>query len=141
MDLKKLIITISFILYPIIALPKQAPVIGIYTQTVDTSSLSLNSASNLSYIAASYVKYIQMSGAQVVPIFAYSNRTYFDHLLPQLNGILFTGINYSMKGVRHQSISTTFGHRMLITFSNMPCSKIIKAKSILYGELVWVCNY
>lgn len=32
-----------------------------------------------------------MSGAQVVPIFAFSNRSYFDDLLPKLNGVLFTG--------------------------------------------------
>ena len=48
--------------------------------------------SNYSYIAASYVKYIQMSGAQVVPIFAYSKKmTYFDNLLPKINGVLFPG--------------------------------------------------
>lgn len=33
-----------------------------------------------------------MSGAQVVPIFAYTNdKNYFDKLLPKLNGILFPG--------------------------------------------------
>lgn len=32
-----------------------------------------------------------MSGAQVVPIFAYSNRSYFDNLLPRINGVLFPG--------------------------------------------------
>lgn len=32
-----------------------------------------------------------MSGAQVVPIFAFSNKAYFDELLPQINGVLFPG--------------------------------------------------
>lgn len=33
-----------------------------------------------------------MSGAQVVPIFAYNkDKSYFDKLLPQLNGVLFPG--------------------------------------------------
>lgn len=33
-----------------------------------------------------------MSGAQVVPIFAYSKSTeYFDKLLPKLNGVFFPG--------------------------------------------------
>ncbi len=36
------------------------PVIGIYTQDYD---------GNKSYIAASYVKYLEMSGARVVPLF------------------------------------------------------------------------
>jgi gamma-glutamyl hydrolase len=32
-----------------------------------------------------------MSGAQVVPILAYSNETYIANLLPKLNGVLFPG--------------------------------------------------
>lgn len=37
-----------------------------------------------------------MSGAQVVPIFSFSNRSYFDDLLPKLNGVLFTGGGYDI---------------------------------------------
>lgn len=60
-------------------MPRQAPVIGIYTQS-DSSDEPTNllSTSNYSYIAASYVKYLQMSGAQVIPIFGFSDRPYFD---------------------------------------------------------------
>jgi gamma-glutamyl hydrolase len=47
--------------------------------------------SDFTYVAASYVKYIQMSGAQVVPIFAYSSIGYLDNLLPKINGVLFPG--------------------------------------------------
>ncbi len=32
-----------------------------------------------------------MSGAQVVPILAYSNQSYIADLLPKLNGVLFPG--------------------------------------------------
>ena len=32
-----------------------------------------------------------MSGAQVVPIFAYSNTSYLDNILSKINGVLFTG--------------------------------------------------
>lgn len=32
-----------------------------------------------------------MSGAQVVPIFAFSNTTTLDSLLSKINGVLFTG--------------------------------------------------
>lgn len=139
MDIKNLIIII-LILYTSIALPRQTPVIGIYSQTVDVPSLPINTASNLSYIAASYVKYIQMSGAQVVPILAYSNRSYLDNLLPQLNGILFTGIIYDMQGVMHQLISTISGHKMPTISSSTPCNKMTKGRCILFGELVWVCS-
>ena len=47
---------------------------------------------NQTYIAASYVKLIEMSGAQVVPILAFSERAYIEKLLPKLNGVLFPGI-------------------------------------------------
>ena len=79
-------------------LPSQRPIIGIYTQSIDsdepTSELPegrLYASFNESYIATSYVKFVEMSGAQVVPIYAYSNKSYFDALLPKLNGVLFTG--------------------------------------------------
>ena len=32
-----------------------------------------------------------MSGAQVVPIFAFSNTSYLDNILSKINGVLFTG--------------------------------------------------
>lgn len=32
-----------------------------------------------------------MSGAQVVPIFAFSNTSYLDNILSKVNGVLFTG--------------------------------------------------
>ena len=80
------------------ALPPQTPVIGIFTMPDQTDTLEqtdLNSsqktATNYTYIAASYVKFIQMSGAQVVPIFAFSNTSYLDSILSKVNGILFTG--------------------------------------------------
>jgi gamma-glutamyl hydrolase len=79
-------------------LPSQRPIIGIYTQSTDSDEPTVeglgekvSNNNDTSYIAASYIKYIQMSGAQVVPIFAYSNRTYFDELLPRINGVLFPG--------------------------------------------------
>jgi hypothetical protein len=50
--------------------PNQSPVIGIFTQSNDEDDNPVYE----SYISASYVKYIEMSGAQVVPIFAYSTQ-------------------------------------------------------------------
>jgi gamma-glutamyl hydrolase len=77
------------------AYPNQAPIIGIYTQedTDDVpTNLNFSSADTIyTYISASYVKYIQMSGAQVVPIFSFSNQSEIAALLPKLNGVLFTG--------------------------------------------------
>lgn len=93
------LLTVVLLIVGALSLPKQTPIIGIFTQS-DSSDEPVNSIrtqkrdvtkSNFSYIAASYVKYIQMSGAQVVPIFAYSNTAYLDELLPKLNGVLFPG--------------------------------------------------
>lgn len=67
-------------------LPPQNPVIGVYTQThADTATLKN------SYIAASYVKFIEMSGAQVVPIYSFADTTEVLALLKKINGVLFPG--------------------------------------------------
>ena len=69
-----LLVTMAF------TLPNQRPIIGIFTQSTDSNEPTLedlgsdlSDSKNTSYIAASYIKYIQMSGAQVIPIFAYSD--------------------------------------------------------------------
>jgi len=84
-----------------LAVPPQTPIIGIYSQWDESSEPKAFESQNRlrsneneainSYIAASYVKFIEMSGAQVVPIMAYSDQAYFDNLLPKLNGVLFPG--------------------------------------------------
>jgi hypothetical protein len=53
-------------------LPKQTPVIGIYTQYDNDDSIQ---ATFTTYISAAYIKYIEMSGAQVVPLFAYGTQS------------------------------------------------------------------
>lgn len=67
--------------------PKQTPVIGIYTQSTDEDDIDHFE----SYIAASYVKFVEMSGAQVVPIYAFSTQAEIAALLPKINGVLFPG--------------------------------------------------
>ena len=68
--------------------PPQTPVIGIYTEdTEDPYSTGKYST----YIAASYVKNVQMAGAQVVPLFYHLSNEQLDILLPKLNGVLFPG--------------------------------------------------
>jgi gamma-glutamyl-gamma-aminobutyrate hydrolase PuuD len=67
--------------------PPQNPVIGIYTQT-----LSNTSTDKSSYIAASYVKWIEMSGAQVVPIYSFADTAEVLALLGKINGVVFPGM-------------------------------------------------
>ncbi|KAJ2944337.1 hypothetical protein O0L34_g18340 [Tuta absoluta] len=44
-----------------------------------------------SYIAASYVKDVEASGARVVPIMIGKDRSYYKELLSKINGVLFPG--------------------------------------------------
>ena len=94
----KILIVLIFVTLVSSSLPPQNPVIGIFTlpdksdePTLDQPYKTNEASNNLSYFAASYVKYVQMSGAQVVPIFAFSNTSYLDSILSQINGVLFTG--------------------------------------------------
>jgi hypothetical protein len=56
------------------AITKQSPVIGIYTQELPFSVKAQIDGDYTTYISTAYIKYIQMAGAQVVPIFGYSTQ-------------------------------------------------------------------
>lgn len=45
------------------------PIIGILSHPSDGASGRLNNAPNVSYIAASYVKFVESAGARVIPLF------------------------------------------------------------------------
>ena len=72
--------------------------IGVYTQSLDSyqSVLPVRMRdsyvrSNRSMIPASFVEFVEMSGARVIPLFAFSDQSYFDEILPKINGVLFAG--------------------------------------------------
>lgn len=67
------IFLLSLVVFGTFALPNQRPIIGIYTLPSEDEPKATSSNVFQTYFAASYVKFIEMSGAQVVPIFAYSN--------------------------------------------------------------------
>jgi gamma-glutamyl hydrolase len=65
------------------------PVIGILSlPNYPYENFTVNGTS---YIASSYVKYLEMSGARVVPIRIDHSFSEIDYLFTRLNGILFTG--------------------------------------------------
>ncbi|EDW30432.1 GL17839 [Drosophila persimilis] len=65
-----------------------SPVIGVLTQEVYTDGLiSRHFENKTSYIAASYVKYLEGAGARVVPIWIGRNRSYYEDLMHKINGI------------------------------------------------------
>ncbi|XP_066952437.1 gamma-glutamyl hydrolase-like isoform X2 [Macrobrachium rosenbergii] len=68
------------------------PTIGIMTQEPPDDILDLLEDKNYtSYIAASYVKYIEGSGARAVPIFINQDDSYYENIASSVNGILFPG--------------------------------------------------
>lgn len=77
------ILVVFLLVLWVLSLPPQVPVIGIYTQDHDSQTET--------YIAASYVKFLEMAGAQVVPIFYKSTEAELKNQLSQINGVLFPG--------------------------------------------------
>ncbi|RZC74194.1 hypothetical protein C5167_049676 [Papaver somniferum] len=67
------------------------PVIGILTHPGDGASGRLNNDKNASYIAASYVKFIESAGARVIPLIYNEPEEILYEKLNLVNGVLFTG--------------------------------------------------
>lgn len=67
------------------------PVIGILTHPGDGASGRLSNATNASYIAASYVKFVESAGARVIPIIYNESSRVIEEKLGLVNGVLFTG--------------------------------------------------
>lgn len=85
-------VLLTLLVLSVVGLPNQRPIIGIFTQSdEDDEPRGVSAASFQTYIAASYVKFVEMSGAQVVPILAYGSQDSIASLLPKLNGVLFPG--------------------------------------------------
>lgn len=64
------------------------PIIGIIAQSTDGESFE---TFGRSYIAASYVKYLESSGARVVPIMNDLTKEEIEKLFNSINGVLFPG--------------------------------------------------
>jgi len=72
------------------------PIIGVLTQPSMTSIKHLG----VSYIAASYVKYIESAGARVVPIFHNSTEQELTELFKNINGAFFPGGGTNIYGTK-----------------------------------------
>jgi len=80
-------------LYSVSALPttnlNERPIVGVLTQPLGTENST--SKGSRSYIAASYIKWVEMAGARAVPIHFDAPWEQTEHLLSQLNGVLYCG--------------------------------------------------
>ena len=74
---------------PSLSAVNNSPVIGILSLPIKPyENFPVNGTS---YIASSYIKFLEMAGARVVPIRVDHSFQEFDYLFSRLNGILFTG--------------------------------------------------
>lgn len=65
------------------------PIIGIMSQHL--YSRTFNPDRTNTYIAASYVKFVEASGGRAVPIFVNQTKEYYKKLFDSVNGVLFPG--------------------------------------------------
>lgn len=69
----------------------EEPIIGVLTQEVPALMGAKYEEDYKSYIAASYVKFIEGAGARVVPIWINKSEDYYAEILSKVNGVLFPG--------------------------------------------------
>ncbi|KAJ9562793.1 hypothetical protein OSB04_007953 [Centaurea solstitialis] len=67
------------------------PVIGILSHPGDGASGRLSNATDASYIAASYVKFVESAGARVIPLIYNEPPEVLQTKLNLVNGVIFTG--------------------------------------------------
>ncbi|KAL6543326.1 Gamma-glutamyl hydrolase [Orobanche hederae] len=99
------------------------PVIGILSHPGDGASGRLNNASNISYIAASYVKFVESAGARVIPlIFNEPTEVLHEHLQSKLNlvnGVIFTG-GRAKSGLYYEVVQSIFKNAFVAINEWMP---------------------
>ncbi|KAG5305805.1 GGHB hydrolase, partial [Pseudoatta argentina] len=67
------------------------PIIGILTQEISYNLNKTYPNQYHSYIAASYVKFVEGAGARAVPIWIGGNTLYYKDILSKVNGVLWPG--------------------------------------------------
>ncbi|GFQ98474.1 gamma-glutamyl hydrolase [Trichonephila clavata] len=63
------------------------PIIGVVTEEINSTIVP----EAKSYLLASYVKFLELAGARVVPIWVHKPRSYYEDIMNNINGVLFPG--------------------------------------------------
>lgn len=87
----------------------ESPVVGILVQDYlgDFKSYRFKKT----FISATYVKFVESSGARVVPIFTERSQAYYDRILNQVNGVLLPGGDQdTMNSSYTQATRTIYRH-------------------------------
>ena len=82
---------LSEVTYPLQERPSktQTPVIGVLAEVLRDYKRFTDKRHN--HIVASYVKWVEMAGGQVLPIMLDQNDTYYEEVFRKTNGLLFPG--------------------------------------------------
>uniref|UniRef100_A0A8C8SRI3 folate gamma-glutamyl hydrolase n=1 Tax=Pelusios castaneus TaxID=367368 RepID=A0A8C8SRI3_9SAUR len=88
----------------------ERPIIGILTQECDSKSFHVYGSS---YIAASYVKFLESAGARVVPIRLNRSEEEYDKIFQSINGVLFPGGGVDLKTSEYSRIAQMFYNKAL----------------------------
>ncbi|XP_003699900.1 gamma-glutamyl hydrolase-like [Megachile rotundata] len=67
------------------------PIIGILTQELSYSQKAKYGSHYDSYIAASYVKFVEGAGARAIPIWIGMPEVYYEEIMSEINGVLLPG--------------------------------------------------
>ncbi|XP_048498815.1 gamma-glutamyl hydrolase 2 isoform X2 [Beta vulgaris subsp. vulgaris] len=83
------------------------PVIGILSHPGDGASGRLKNGTNVSYIASSYVKFVESAGARVIPLIYTDPLHILLDKLELVNGVLFTG-GWAKRGLYFEVVREIF---------------------------------
>ncbi|XP_065214107.1 gamma-glutamyl hydrolase-like [Planococcus citri] len=76
------------------------PIIGVLAQefsVINGTEAVKGRTGKSSYIAASYIKAVESSGARTIPIFVNRNRNYYERILYSINGVVIPGGDSQLK--------------------------------------------
>nr|XP_005288158.1 gamma-glutamyl hydrolase-like isoform X2 [Chrysemys picta bellii] len=88
----------------------EKPIIGILAQECDFTSFHRFGSS---YIAASYVKFLESAGARVVPIRLNRSEEEYDKIFQSINGVLFPGGGVDLKTSEYSRTARIFYNKAL----------------------------
>ncbi|KAH6920076.1 hypothetical protein HPB50_028936 [Hyalomma asiaticum] len=82
-------LVICFASFVVCSTATDRPIIGVISQHLYSHTYNPNRTET--YIAASYVKYVEASGGRVVPVFVNQTKDYYKKLFNSINGVLLPG--------------------------------------------------
>ncbi|XP_065485078.1 gamma-glutamyl hydrolase [Caloenas nicobarica] len=88
----------------------ERPIVGILSQECHFEKFHRFGSS---YIAASYVKFLESAGARVVPIRLNRSDEEYDKLFRSINGVLFPGGGVDLKTSEYSRVAKIFYHKAL----------------------------